>query len=58
MGKKGFIWILFSDHCSLSKEVRTGDQAGKSLEARADAEVMKGCCLLACSLNLDQPVFL
>jgi uncharacterized protein YgbK (DUF1537 family) len=31
---------------------------GKSQEAGADAEAMKECCLLACSLWLAQPAFL
>jgi hypothetical protein len=31
----------------ITKEVRTGTQAGK--KAGADAEAMEGCCLLACS---------
>ena len=29
-----------------------------NLEAGADAEVMEGCCLLACSSWLTQPAFL
>jgi hypothetical protein len=31
---------------------------GRNLEARADAEAMEGCCLLACSQQLAQPAFL
>jgi len=31
---------------------------GRILEAGADAEAMKGCCLLACSPWLAQPAFL
>jgi hypothetical protein len=34
----------------ITKEVKTGTQAGQ--EAEADAEAMKGCSLLACLLSL------
>ena len=37
----------------ITKEVRTGTQAGQ--EAGADAEAMEGCSLLACLLWLAQP---
>jgi hypothetical protein len=40
----------------ISKEVRTGTQAGQ--EAGADAEAMKGCSLLACFPWLAQPALL
>jgi hypothetical protein len=40
----------------ITKEVRTGTQAGQ--ESRADAEAMKGCSLLACFPWLAQPGFL
>jgi hypothetical protein len=50
---KGFIWLILPHHCS-SKEI----EKGRNLEAGADAEVMEGCCLLACSSWLAQPVFL
>ena len=36
----------------ITKEVRTGTQAGQ--EAGADAEAMEGCSLLACFLWLAQ----
>jgi hypothetical protein len=37
-------------HCTSSlKEVRTGIQTGKNLEAVASAEAMEECCLLAYS---------
>ena len=36
------------------KEVRTRTQQGRILEAGADAEAMKGCCLLACLSWLTQ----
>jgi hypothetical protein len=38
------------------KKVRTGAQAGQ--EARADAEAMEGCFLLACFPWLAQPALL
>ena len=40
----------------ISKEVRTGTQAGQ--EAGADAEAMEGCSLLACFSWLAQPALL
>ena len=40
----------------ISKEVRTGIQAGQ--EAGADAEAMEGCSLLACFPWLAQPALL
>jgi hypothetical protein len=40
----------------ITKEVRNGTQAGQ--EAGADAEVMKGCSLLACFSWLAQPALL
>jgi hypothetical protein len=40
----------------ITKEVRTGTQAGQ--KAGADAEAMKGCSFLACFHWLAQPAFL
>ena len=40
----------------ITKEVRTGTQAGE--EAGADAEAMEGCYLLACFPRLAQLAFL
>jgi hypothetical protein len=40
----------------ITKEVRTGTQAGQ--EAAADAEAMEGCLLLACFPWLAQPALL
>jgi hypothetical protein len=40
----------------ITKEVRTGTQAGQ--EAGADAEAMEGCSLLACLTWLAQPALL
>ena len=41
---KGLFSLYF--HTAVTKEVRTGTQAGQ--EAGADAEAMEGCSLLAC----------
>jgi hypothetical protein len=40
----------------ITKEVRTGTQAGQ--ESGADAEAMEGCSLLACFTWLAQPALL
>ena len=40
----------------ITKEVRTGTQAGQ--KAGADAEAMEGCSLLACFPDLAQPALL
>ena len=40
----------------ITKDVRTGTQAGQ--EAGADAEAMEGCSLLACFPWLAQPALL
>jgi hypothetical protein len=40
----------------ITKELRTGTQAGQ--EAGADAEAMEGCSLLACFTWLAQPALL
>ena len=40
----------------ITKEVRTGTQAGQ--ESGADAEAMEGCSLLACFSWLAQPTLL
>jgi hypothetical protein len=40
----------------ITKEIRTGTQAGQ--EAGADAEAMEGCSLLACFFWLAQPALL
>jgi hypothetical protein len=40
----------------ITKEVRTGTQAGQ--KAGADAEAMEGCSLLACLLWLAKPALL
>ena len=46
---EGTIYLAYLTHHSSSKEVRTGAQAGRNLEAEADAGAMEGCCLLAYS---------
>jgi len=56
LGRKGFIQLTLPHCCSSPKEVRTGTEAGQ--EAGADAEVMEGCCLLACFCWLAQLAFL
>ena len=54
LGRKGFIRCTLPHCCSSMKEVRTGTQAGK--KARADAEAMESCSLLACFPRLAQSV--
>jgi hypothetical protein len=56
LGRKGFIQLTLSTLLFITKEVRTGTQAGQ--EAGADAEAMEGCSLLACFPWLAQPAFL
>ena len=46
LGNKGFICLMLPHHCSVSKELSTGAQAGQELEAGADAEVMEKCLLV------------
>ena len=45
VGEEMFIHLTLAHNCSSLKEVSTGTQA--SQEARADAEAMEGCPLLA-----------
>jgi hypothetical protein len=54
--RKGFIQLTLSTLLFITKEVRTGTQAGQ--EAGADAEAMEGCFLLACFPWLAQLAFL
>jgi hypothetical protein len=54
--RKGFIQLTLSILLFITKEVRTGTQAGQ--EARVDAEAMEGCFLLACFPWLAQPALL
>jgi hypothetical protein len=57
LGKKGFIQLTYTSILLfITKEVRTGTQAGQ--EAGADAEAMEGCSLLACLPWLAQPALL
>jgi hypothetical protein len=56
LGRKGFIQLIFPILLFITKEVRTGTQAGQ--EAGADAEAMKGYYLLACFPWLAQLAFL
>jgi len=50
--RKLFIWLTLAYHCSSPKEVWTGTQQGRKVEAGADAEAMESYCLLACSARL------
>jgi hypothetical protein len=54
-GGKGLFSLHFHT-AVITKEVRTGTQAGQ--EARADAEATEGCSLLACFPLLAQPALL
>ena len=57
--KLGEQMAYLAPHCySSSKEVRQELKQGRDLEAGADAEAMEECCLLVCSLQPAQPVFL
>jgi hypothetical protein len=56
LGRKGFIQLTLSTLLFITKEVRTGTQAGQ--EAGADAEAMEGCSLLAGFPWLAQPALL
>jgi hypothetical protein len=52
--RKRFLWFTLSYYSSSSKEVSTGLKQSQNLEGEPDAEVMEGCCLLACSTWLSQ----
>lgn len=54
LGEERVYLACTSNHCSLPKEIRTRTQNW----AEADALAIEGCCLVACSLWLGQPVFL
>jgi hypothetical protein len=56
VGEERVYWAYTSMLLFITKEVRTGTQAGQ--EAGADAEVMEGCSLLACFPWLSQPALL
>jgi hypothetical protein len=56
LGRKGFIQLTLSTLLFITKEVRTGTQAGQ--EAGAEAEAMEECFLLACFPWLAQPALL
>jgi hypothetical protein len=53
VGEERFYSAYTSTLLFITKEVRTGTQAGQ--EAGADAEAMEGCSLLACLSWLAQP---
>jgi hypothetical protein len=56
VGEEGIYSAYNSILLFITKEVRTGTQAGQ--EAGADAEAMEGCYLLACFPWLAQLAFL
>jgi hypothetical protein len=56
VGEERVYWAYTSTLLFITKEVRTGTQAGQIAEA--DAEAMEGCSLLACFSWLDQPALL
>ena len=47
LGRERFILLVVPHHTSLLGEVREGTQIGQELEAGANAEATKKCCLLA-----------
>jgi hypothetical protein len=49
LGKKGFIWFILPNLCSLLEEITASLKQARNLEAGTDAEAMERCCLLACS---------
>ena len=51
-GKKGLSGLYF--HIAAHHQRKSGQELrlGRNLEAGADAEVIEGCCLLACSHGL------
>ena len=56
VGEKRVYSAYISTVLFITKEIRTGTQAGQ--EAGADAEAMEGCSLLACFPWLVQPALL
>jgi hypothetical protein len=58
IGRKGLIWLPLPHYHPSMKEVRTGIQKGRKLEAEANSEAMEEYCLLACFPWLAQPAFL
>jgi hypothetical protein len=56
VGEERVYWAYTFILLFITKEVRTGTQAGQ--EAGADAEAMEGCSLLACFPWLAQPALL
>jgi hypothetical protein len=57
LGKRGFILLTLPHHNSSLKKAGQELKMGRDLKTGADAEVMEGCCLMACSLCLAQPAF-
>jgi hypothetical protein len=59
---KGKVYLIEAKQSILGnspslKEVRTGIQQGRNLEAGAEAEAVGKCCFLACSPCISQPAF-
>ena len=50
------VYLAYTSMLFITKEVRTGTQAGQ--KAGADAEAMEGCSLLACFPWLARPALL
>ena len=48
-GRKGLVCLYLSSHIHCSGKSGQDLSQGRNLETGADAEVMEGCCLLACS---------
>jgi hypothetical protein len=47
--RKEFTWLILPQHCSSSKEVRTGTQQERKLRSGFDAQAMEGSHFLAFS---------
>jgi hypothetical protein len=58
LGRKGIIQLTLSDHRPLWEEVRRKFSQGWSLEVKAEAKALEGCCLLDCFSWLVQLAFL
>lgn len=57
-GRALFIWLMLPQNCLSWWKSRRELKQGRILEARADAETMEGCYLLACFSWLAQMAFL
>lgn len=52
LGRNELILLAHPKHYSPFKEVRTGIQTEKGLDAKDDAEIVESCCLPACLCGL------